>query len=98
MTIGSGSQKDDGFEMTAAGAALGGGDPDAMTSNWAKGAAKMTSTAIKDVKPPMPFELPRKNLASVKRKTAKKLAFNATMTLENSRKSVRWPAVPVAPM
>ena len=86
VTIESGSQRDDGFEMTAAGAALGGGDPDAMTSNWAKGAAKMTSTAIKDVKPPMPFELPRKNLTSVKRKSAKKLAFNATMTIEKKER------------
>ena len=57
--------------MTAGGAALGGGDPDIMTGNWAKGAAKITSTAIKVVKPPMPFALPKREVSSVTQKSAK---------------------------
>ena len=76
----------DNLEMTAAGAAFGGERPDAMMREWAKGAAKMTSTTRKDVKPQMTFSLPKKALPDAARKTSKKIDFGTTTKEEKKEK------------
>ena len=78
------------LEMTAAGATFGGAKPDALTSVWAKGAAKMTSTAKKDVKPLDPFHLPRKNLPGPPRKTNRKIDYGAKVKEEKDDKPIHF--------
>ena len=82
----------DGLEMTAAGAALGGGRPDTLTSEWAKGVAGATSTPKKDVKLQMPPSLPRRSLPKASRKTSKKIDFGAMIKEEKEKKQP--PAIP----
>ena len=78
------------LEMTAAGATFGGAKPDALTSDWAKGAAKMTSTAKKDVKPLAPFHLPRKSLPGPSRKTNRKIDYGAKVKEEREDKPIHF--------